>query len=69
MVPTFTVQVPEVMTAFSLTFPPLTSTVNSIPDVDPTMSVVDTSVYPAVELFQTALTVPDLIAPPLSVTQ
>ena len=33
------------------------------------MSVVDTSVYPAVELFHTALTVPDLIAPPLSVTQ
>ncbi len=57
------------MTAFSLTFPPLTSTVNSIPAVEPTMSVVDTSVYPAVELFQTAFTVPDLITPPVPITQ
>ena len=57
------------MTAFNLTFPPLTSTVNSIPDVDPPTSVVEKSVYPADELFHTALTVPDLIAPPLSLTQ
>ena len=57
------------MTAFSRTFPPLTSTVNSIGSVESTISVVEISVYPAVELFQTTFTVPDLIAPPLSVTQ
>ena len=44
-------------------------TVNPIFVVDPLISVVEKSVYPAVELFQTDLTVPALLAPPDSVTQ
>ncbi len=34
-----------------------------MPSVELTISVVETSVYPAEELFHTAFTVPDLMAP------
>jgi len=65
-----TVQDPDVTEAFSETVGEATETVNEIPMVDPTISGVEKSVEPAASpaLFQTAITVPDLIAPPASVT-
>ncbi len=50
------------MTALSLTSPPETSTVNEIAEVEATKSGVDVSVNAAAEEFQTAMTVPALLA-------
>jgi len=66
---TKTDHVPPETTAFKLTLEPLKVTVNAIFVVDPLISVVEKSVYPAVELFHTDLTVPALLAPADSVTQ
>ncbi len=50
------------MTARSLTCPELTSTMNEMPAVEATKSGVDVSVNAAAEEFQTAMTVPALLA-------
>lgn len=58
-----TVQVPDVTFTLSKTFGALTVTLNVNPNVEPFKSGVDTSVYVAVELSQTAITKPALIYP------
>jgi hypothetical protein len=58
-----TVQVPDVALALSNTFGALTITLKLKPNVEPFKSGVETSVYVAVELFQTAITNPALIYP------
>ena len=50
------------MTARSLTSPELTSTRNEMSSVEATKSGVDVSVNAAAEEFQTAMTVPALLA-------
>ena len=50
------------MTARSLTSPESTSTVKAIAEVEATKSGVDVSVNAAAEEFQTAMTVPALLA-------
>ena len=52
------------------TVPPVAVTVNPIPSVEPFMSGVDVSVHVVLVpvLFQADITVPNLIAPPDSVT-
>ena len=54
-------QVPEVITAFNVTIPPLDVTVNDIPVVLVPKSVVDVSVYDAPVEFHTHNIVPALI--------
>ena len=63
LAPAVTSQVPVVTTALSPTCPPATPTVNEIPKVEATRSGVDVSVETAVVAFQTAMTVPALLAP------
>ena len=56
-------------TELSCTFPPLTLTVNPIPNVELFKSGVEVSVHAAPLLSQVAITVPNLLAPVLLTTQ
>ena len=56
-------------TVLSCAFPPLTLTVNAIPNVELFKSGVEVSVHAAPLLSQVAMTVPNLLAPVLLTTQ
>ena len=56
-------------TELKFTFPPDTVTVNPNPNVELFRSGVDVSVHVALEPSQVVITVPNLLAPPDSVTQ